>query len=66
MNEFYCVRAKTGFRCPKKAAAFLGVSGPDREELGTSGRTRCGHKAIPANGPGSRLDRSGVGRLQNR
>ncbi|HYE37831.1 hypothetical protein [Methylocaldum sp.] len=26
MNEFYCLRAKAGFQCPKKTAAFLGVS----------------------------------------
>jgi len=26
MNEFYCLRAKTGYQCPKKTAAFLGVS----------------------------------------
>ncbi len=26
MSEFYCLRAKAGFQCAKKTAAFLGVS----------------------------------------
>jgi|GEM_PF-2027241 hypothetical protein len=26
MNEFYCLRLKCGYQCPKKTAAFLGVT----------------------------------------
>ncbi len=63
MNEFYCVRAKTGFRCPKKAAAFLGVSGPDREELGTIRRTRRDHQTVSADSPRPKPDRARLGRL---